>query len=496
MTIIVKRTLKAYGQDLLQGQSYTLSADQEAALILQGDASDAAAAPAVPILPVVSDLVGNMQVGGQKVGLTQAEVLAARSSLGRVSSRLMTPEQMQALYVLNTTPADYELDFTVIDALPSGVTATAPKLSARGAYVSSATDAITIALATVLPSLVATAWSAEVEVELDPSITPTTQRTVFEFGGTTNNRHSVGLAGSAPFNCFVGSNISTSPSLSVVTYTDNPSSVIAGNVVKMTVSCTGGGAVVVANNTHLCVSRSDLQAISGTLSLSLGWLKSLGGTSGQYLFGWVRSVKIWQAAISSKRLYASVSRKDIGIVCYGDSLTQGSGASPASNGYPQQLSALCGVGVTNKGIAGYTSTQIRAVYFANTDTTAEMTHVLWIGRNDGGEQSTIIPNVAAIASRIKHGRYIVLSIINRSDGTENKGSSAYNAIIAANAALQAAYGDRYLDVRSLLVGGVNASVDAPDPATSADGLHLTSAGYAIVANAVNAKLKALGYLLS
>jgi lysophospholipase L1-like esterase len=94
-----------------------------------------------------------------------------------------------------------------------------------------------------------------------------------------------------------------------------------------------------------------------------------------------------------------------------------------------------------------------------------------------------------MVTNLTHKRFVILSVINRADGTENSGSSAYNQIVALNAALAAAYPANYIDIRSLIVTASSGTNDSPNNSWTADGLHFTNVGYAFVAGQVNAFLR-------
>jgi lysophospholipase L1-like esterase len=89
--------------------------------------------------------------------------------------------------------------------------------------------------------------------------------------------------------------------------------------------------------------------------------------------------------------------------------------------------------------------------------------------------------------------FLVLSILNACyEG--NIESTAYSQIIALNQALQAAYPNNYLDIRSLLVAQYDPSspedvfdhsIDVPPTSLRFDNLHLNAAGYTFVAGQIS-----------
>lgn len=86
-----------------------------------------------------------------------------------------------------------------------------------------------------------------------------------------------------------------------------------------------------------------------------------------------------------------------------------------------------------------------------------------------------------------------MSVINRADGTEGPGTTAYDNIAAINAALAATFPNNYLDIRSLIVAASGGTGDAPASGWTSDGLHLNDSGAAFVRDQVNAYLRGKGW---
>jgi lysophospholipase L1-like esterase len=180
------------------------------------------------------------------------------------------------------------------------------------------------------------------------------------------------------------------------------------------------------------------------------------------------------------------------IVAWGDSLTN----AQQYNSYPAQLSTLLKKTVLGEGITTETSTQILARMLLRTDLYSA-TAIIWAGRNDYSTPTTVEANIASMVAALGHNRYVILSVLNGSG--EVKGSAGYGQIISINTYLAALYPNNYIDVRALLVAAYN-PLDGQDvtdhgndvpPASlrvPADPVHLISAGYAIVANAVYTRL--------
>lgn len=209
-----------------------------------------------------------------------------------------------------------------------------------------------------------------------------------------------------------------------------------------------------------------------------------------YFTGWIKRVQVLPFALSQAQV-TNLAGGVAPIALWGDSLTAGTGATGPSGFYPEvvRTSRYPHSGVYNGGVGGETSTQIKARALADTIRNG-WTSVFWAGRNNFSSLSTVVADVQAMVSNLTHGRYLVMGVINKSDGTENAGSTAYTQIVALNAALQAAFPNNYLDIRSLIVAASGGSNDAPNASWTADGLHLNNTGYAYVASQVSSFLNA------
>lgn len=129
--------------------------------------------------------------------------------------------------------------------------------------------------------------------------------------------------------------------------------------------------------------------------------------------------------------------------------------------------------------------------------------LIWAGRNNAYQLATVVSDIADMVTYLAGNKqYLVLSVLN-GDG-EGIGTGAYNAIVALNAALAAAHGNCYLDVREYLIqsGLVDAGVtptsqddidvgnDVVPSSLRFDGVHLNADGYGVVARSVYAQMLA------
>lgn len=92
------------------------------------------------------------------------------------------------------------------------------------------------------------------------------------------------------------------------------------------------------------------------------------------------------------------------------------------------------------------------------------------GRNDASAGTNLLtvtaPLVDDVVRWLGHERYLVFGITTVSNGTENKGSSGYNAIVEYNNRQQTRYGSRFFDIRRYLID--TALTDMGLTATTAD----------------------------
>jgi lysophospholipase L1-like esterase len=175
----------------------------------------------------------------------------------------------------------------------------------------------------------------------------------------------------------------------------------------------------------------------------------------------------------------------------GDSLTAGTGGTGPGTKWQALLAQarLPWSPVANTGIGGQTSTQIRNRMVADLYH-KDWTTVMWVGRNNITNAKIVMDDIAAMVATLTHNRFVVMSVLNNNDGSENPGSLAYNQIIALNQMIAAKYPNNYLDIRSLLVAASGGSNDHVNPTWAYDTIHLNNTGYAYVASQLDAFLRA------
>jgi hypothetical protein len=98
------------------------------------------------------------------------------------------------------------------------------------------------------------------------------------------------------------------------------------------------------------------------------------------------------------------------------------------------------------------------------------TTVIWAGRDNYSSQSQVLADVASMVGALTSNpkTFVVLSVINGEYPSEAAGGASYAQIASLNAALQAAYPNNFLDVRTPLVNSYNPALtqDAYDFANS------------------------------
>lgn len=187
------------------------------------------------------------------------------------------------------------------------------------------------------------------------------------------------------------------------------------------------------------------------------------------------------------------------IVWLGDSLTQGSLGHENDN-LPNapyvKLAAFSGRVVEGYGYYGYNTHDIFWVYVdenhENQKKDPNKTYVFWVGSNDwvvdGKSNDNAEAVIAEIDSFVSGGnitKYIVLSTTARyelrADYPSNGGKDMHQLI---NDKLQEHYGEKYLDVNSVI--GI-------DDGYGPDNIHLTQKSYDDVAKLVDEKIRQMGW---
>jgi lysophospholipase L1-like esterase len=181
------------------------------------------------------------------------------------------------------------------------------------------------------------------------------------------------------------------------------------------------------------------------------------------------------------------------IYAWGDSMTDGA----TQVNYPTQLASLLAFAVTNKGVGGETSTQIKDRLVADSANYSKSV-IIWAGNNNALDPTTVKADIATMISTIGHTRYLVVSVINNT--TRPIGTPEYDTIIQLNEDLKALYGNKFVDIRKIIVDSYNPSLPqdvidhendvAPD-SLRIDPTHYNTAGYKIVAENL---FQRLGYL--
>lgn len=373
------------------------------------------------------------------------------------------------------SPPDLEFDFTTAQALPTGFNCTTPGLSDKGLYISNATSACSLALATLLPALTFAAFTVEVEFETDGFRSG--NRTIFDLGNSGVNYSLLRTGGSALSNGFANVNVAAN----VTVATGATTTFATGRTQRALLAAASGTGAIAADG--ILLATPAMTAPSGQPSLYLGGRV----TNADYLFGWIKRVRIWVSRTPDARITARYF--DLPVVFPGDSLTQGTGASTTANAYPYLISRDNNITVNNLGISGETSTQIATRFLAANKIFRDCTEVIWVGRNNPNTAATVIADIESIRKSLTHKRFVVLSVINSATETAGSGST-YTNIIALNAALAAQYPDNYIDVRTALVTASGGANDAINASWTLDNLHLLDVGYTLVSQLVSAFLKA------
>ncbi len=175
--------------------------------------------------------------------------------------------------------------------------------------------------------------------------------------------------------------------------------------------------------------------------------------------------------------YVANTSDKSGIVCWGDSITAGTGAT-GTLVYPYMLSKKILRAHSNQGVGGDTAQQITA-RFVSAPALWGYTSIFMMGRNNVGSAtlaSEVLGLIDLCVSKLTHGRFLIGSI-TPSD-TEIIGTASRNQIIAANAAIASKYPNNYVDI----LGGLATNAGEIPAASRADAVHFTAAGQLIIAH--------------
>lgn len=182
---------------------------------------------------------------------------------------------------------------------------------------------------------------------------------------------------------------------------------------------------------------------------------------------------------------------ELAMSTWGDSITAGDGASTTTNKYPQALGIYSGFRVSNGGVSGENSTQIRARQTAASNTWYQPT-IIWAGQNNFSSTNTVATDIAAMVANLESvgntNRYLVLSILGQTN--YYRGTANYAIVTNLNGMLAATYGQNFVDIRSYLISRYNPTNaqdvidyanDVVPSSLRADNQHLNDYGYPAVA---------------
>ncbi|MCC8404555.1 hypothetical protein LJ655_22165 [Paraburkholderia sp. MMS20-SJTN17] len=127
------------------------------------------------------------------------------------------------------------------------------------------------------------------------------------------------------------------------------------------------------------------------------------------------------------------------------------------------------------------------------------TALIWVGRNNYWDPTTVIADVKSIVQWLKpiNAHFVVLSVTKADLPVEYPGAAGAQTIDDLNATLKATYPDNFIDIETPLVNAYNPSLpqdvidhtnNIPPTSLRFDIVHLNDAGYAIVAQQVKSFL--------
>jgi hypothetical protein len=116
--------------------------------------------------------------------------------------------------------------------------------------------------------------------------------------------------------------------------------------------------------------------------------------------------------------------------------------------------------------------------------------VLWCGRNNPG--AGVVSDVEAIVRQVERDAAEVLVLGVHAAAFEVSGSAGAAVVDEVNAALAARHGERFVDVQAALLAAVPTGDGVAAAELRVDDVHLSARGDAVVAQAVGARLRAVG----
>jgi len=140
--------------------------------------------------------------------------------------------------------------------------------------------------------------------------------------------------------------------------------------------------------------------------------------------------------------------------------------------------------------------------------------ILWLGRNDQTEMEQIKANIAACVARLESvgKRYLILSVMNGDYDPVEYGPSGsrYLTTIGLNNDLEDLYPGNFIDIRRRLISeglsraGITPTAqdltdignDIPPDSLRVDNVHLSAAGYQVVAEILDEEIRARGWIPS
>jgi lysophospholipase L1-like esterase len=253
-----------------------------------------------------------------------------------------------------------------------------------------------------------------------------------------------------------------------------------------------------------CGTRATVTGNPGALGISAGMVVGgAGQDAGFYFNGDLAELIAYSGAHSLAtrnlfRTYFQSAARWKGIPqvrCAGDSLTTGTGAT-AGNDYPSLLQVLLGAGyeVTNSGSGGAAvadmATAARVDHGRHISGLERTYGVLWGGTNDIHGSATGAQAYASNQSwwstiRTATGKVIALTMLKRGnfDASMETERQAFNALVLGDDTLY----DAVVDVAARAE-----FQDTNDTDYFGDGVHLTDAGYAVVAEMVHDAIAEIG----
>jgi hypothetical protein len=182
----------------------------------------------------------------------------------------------------------------------------------------------------------------------------------------------------------------------------------------------------------------------------------------------------------------------LSIAAYGDSIIGGSDGGE----WLTECARTLGIDyIINAGVGSENSTDCKDRFIAASASGNRSRSVIIIctGRNNYSFPATVLSDIATMVQNMKHGRFLILPVLNSSEAAEASGQAAYvNIKTNINDVLKVRYPGRFLE-EVWTERNAGSATDQPRPEYLYDTVHPNRAGLGLIANSVAKAIRANGW---